>query len=246
MKEIILSKLKEIEKQENVKILYAVESGSRAWGFDSQDSDYDVRFIYIRRYEDYLSLFPKKDTIEWELNDIYDINGWDFQKALKLLYSSNPTLYEWKNSHIIYLTTPEWTMVNDAFQYYFQVQKALHHYYHMSLTTYNRSKTLKRYFYTLRSVLSCLWIIEKESPPPIELETLVENQLDGKLKNYIMSLIKLKKEQKEKDSFEESFQLNQFIEQQLQFIQSHLSKQKTYLKTDLLDQTFLNVINAIW
>lgn len=136
MKNIILSKLKEIEKKENVKIIYDVESGSRAWRFESKDSDYDVRFIYVRKTEDYLSLFPKKDTIEWELNDIYDINGWDLQKALKLLYQSNPTLYERKNSPIIYLSTPEWKMIDNSFQYYFQVHKALHHYYHMSLTTY--------------------------------------------------------------------------------------------------------------
>lgn len=66
MKDIILQKLKDIEKKEDVTILYAVESGSRAWGFESQDSDYDVRFIYVRKEKDYLSLFPKKDVIEYD------------------------------------------------------------------------------------------------------------------------------------------------------------------------------------
>lgn len=245
MKEIILSKLKEIEKKENVKIIYAVESGSRAWGFESQDSDYDVRFIYVRKIEDYLSLFPKKDTINWELNDIYDINGWDLQKALKLLYCSNPTLYEWKNSPIVYLSTPEWEMMNKAFQYYFQIHKTLYHYYHMSLTTYQRDKTLKRYLYTLRSILSCLWIIEKETPPPIELETLIQEQLSGEFKTYLMSLITLKKDKKEKDSFSESLKLNRYIEQQLHFIQSYLSNQKQSLNPYLLNQTFLDILNAI-
>lgn len=93
MKEVILKKLREIETQENVTILFAVESGSRAWGFESKDSDYDVRFIYIRQLEDYLSLKPMSDVINYELNEVFDINGWDLKKALRLLYESNRTLY---------------------------------------------------------------------------------------------------------------------------------------------------------
>ena len=59
MKDIILRELKKIEEQENVKIIMAIESGSRAWGFASPDSDYDVRFIYVRKEEDYLKLEKK-------------------------------------------------------------------------------------------------------------------------------------------------------------------------------------------
>ena len=78
----IKDKLLEIEKTEHVKILLAVESGSRAWGFASPDSDYDVRFIYIRPKEDYLKLNEPKDVIEWQLDEVLDINGWDIKKAL--------------------------------------------------------------------------------------------------------------------------------------------------------------------
>ena len=74
--------LSEIEKQENVTILLAIESGSRAWGFASPDSDYDVRFIYVRPMEDYLRLNEPRDIIEWQLDDVLDINGWDLKKAL--------------------------------------------------------------------------------------------------------------------------------------------------------------------
>ena len=56
MKPIILSKLRQIGQEENVTLLHAVESGSRAWGFPSPDSDYDVRFIYYRPLSFYLSL----------------------------------------------------------------------------------------------------------------------------------------------------------------------------------------------
>ena len=95
MLETIKQKLNEIEKRENVRILHAVESGSRAWGFASPDSDYDVRFIYVREKEFYLRLDKTRDVIEWQLDDTLDINGWDLAKALTLLHRSNPTVFEW-------------------------------------------------------------------------------------------------------------------------------------------------------
>lgn len=95
MEKMIVSRLREIEEKEKVHILLAVESGSRAWGFASPDSDYDVRFIYIRPKEDYLRLESIRDVIELPINDVLDINGWDLQKTLRLLYKSNPTLFEW-------------------------------------------------------------------------------------------------------------------------------------------------------
>lgn len=98
-------KLKEVEEKENVTVIMAVESGSRAWGFASKDSDYDVRFLYVRRREDYLKLQPPRDVIEWQLDEVLDINGWDIRKALVLLYKSNPTLFEWCNSPIVYRTS---------------------------------------------------------------------------------------------------------------------------------------------
>lgn len=94
MKEKIQEQLRRIEEAENIKILLAVESGSRAWGFASPDSDYDVRFIYIRRLEDYLRLDAIRDVIELPIDDVLDINGWDLQKTLRLLHKSNPiTIY---------------------------------------------------------------------------------------------------------------------------------------------------------
>ena len=95
MREIILEELRKIEEQENVKIIMAIESGSRAWGFASPDSDYDVRFIYVRKETDYLKLEKFRDVIEWKLDGVLDINGWDIRKALQLLHNSNPTVCEW-------------------------------------------------------------------------------------------------------------------------------------------------------
>ena len=107
MRELILSKLEEIEKQYDVHILLAVESGSRAWGFESPDSDYDVRFIYVRKQSDYLKLEGIRDVIELPIDDTLDINGWDITKTLRLLYKSNPTLFEWFSSPIISRTDAE-------------------------------------------------------------------------------------------------------------------------------------------
>ena len=105
MRKKIQTQLRRIEEEESIKILLAVESGSRAWGFASPDSDYDVRFIYIRRMEDYLKLEKVRDVIELPMDDVLDMNGWDLQKTLRLLYKSNPTLFEWFSSPIVYQET---------------------------------------------------------------------------------------------------------------------------------------------
>ena len=107
MEKLIKTKLKEIEEKEKIKILHCVESGSRAWGFASPDSDYDVRFIYARPKDYYLRLDKIRDVIECQLDDTFDINGWDISKALSLLHKSNPTLFEWNSSPIVYKTTDE-------------------------------------------------------------------------------------------------------------------------------------------
>jgi len=104
VKQQIETELQRIEQEEGVKIIYACESGSRAWGFPSKDSDYDVRFIYIRPVEWYLSIFEKRDVIERPIiSDMLDINGWDLKKALNLFRKSNPPLLEWLQSPIVYL-----------------------------------------------------------------------------------------------------------------------------------------------
>ena len=78
----IQDNLNAIEEKYDVKILLAVESGSRAWGFASPDSDYDVRFIYMHRTEEYLRIDSMKDVVEWQLDEVLDINGWDIRKVL--------------------------------------------------------------------------------------------------------------------------------------------------------------------
>jgi hypothetical protein len=102
MKSRILKKLIEIEKNNDVKVIYACESGSRAWGFASEDSDYDVRFIYVHSKDWYLTIADKRDVIEIPFDGDLDINGWDIRKSLKLLRKSNSPLLEWLSSPIKY------------------------------------------------------------------------------------------------------------------------------------------------
>ena len=110
----IQDNLNQIEEQHDVKILLAVESGSRAWGFASADSDYDVRFIYVHRPEQYLRIDSMKDVIEWQLDEVLDINGWDLRKALLAFAKGNPNVMEWANSPIIYRKSKHWDALREA------------------------------------------------------------------------------------------------------------------------------------
>ena len=199
VQEIIPAKLKEIEARENIRVIHCVESGSRAWGFASPDSDYDVRFIYVRPLEYYLQLDKTRDVIEWQLDDTLDINGWDLQKALRLLHSSNPTLFEWNNSPIVYKTTPEWTEISAIIGHFFQKKAGLYHYLSTAKKNYREylkgdMVKLKKYFYVLRPILACRWILEKQMPPPMLFSTLADACLDEALVPAVNDLLRLKME----------------------------------------------------
>ena len=193
----IFVKLNEIELRENVKILHCIESGSRAWGFASPDSDYDVRFIYVRPKEFYLRLDKTRDVIEWQLDETLDINGWDIQKALQLLYKSNPTLFEWNSSPIVYRTTKEWGKIASVIDRYFVAKSGLYHYLSMAKSNYKEylkgeTVKLKKYFYVLRPLLACKWILAEGTPPPMLFKTLMDKYLDESVKPDVLKLLDLK------------------------------------------------------
>ena len=197
MKELIKSKLKQIETEQNVRILLAVESGSRVWGFPSPDSDYDVRFIYVRPEEDYLCQKKLRDVIEYPINDDLDISGWDLKKAMKLLCKSNQALFEWFSSPIIYMETESVDLFRKAIPDFFSVKKGLHHYFSMASKHYRKylsgeTVKAKKYFYALRPVLACYWIIEWGTPPPILFSKLTEAELPEYLYSDIQRLLDIK------------------------------------------------------
>jgi uncharacterized protein len=133
MRERIKERLAEIEKNEGVKILYACESGSRAWGFPSADSDYDVRFIYLHPVQWYLSIEKRRDVIEIPIFDNIDLSGWDLRKALQLFQKSNPPSFEWLGSPFVYME--QFSIIAKLRQlasvYYSSVASA-YHYLHMA------------------------------------------------------------------------------------------------------------------
>jgi len=220
----IAEKLIEIEKTENVRILHAVESGSRAWGFASPDSDYDVRFIYVRPHEAYLKLEKSRDVIEWQLDETLDINGWDIQKALRLLHKSNPTVFEWSQSPIIYKTTPFFEHFGEVASEYFSVKSGLYHYLNTARGNYSGyickkdSVKYKKYFYILRPILACKWILDHQSPPPMLFSQLMDEQLDDEMKPIVYDLLAKKTEMSEIGEGKKIDVLNDYIECQFDLI----------------------------
>ncbi len=220
----IREKLREIEERENVTILLAIESGSRAWGFASPDSDYDVRFIYVRPMEEYLRLNPPKDTIEWQLDEVLDINGWDLKKALIQFKKGNATLFEWSNSPVVYKRTDIWDRIYDIAKSYFSAKTSIYHYYGTARNTYetylqDELVKYKKYFYALRPLLACKYIEEYNCPPPVLFHDLLKLDLPEELRQGIDELLEIKKITQEGD-------LNPQIPVIQDFITTELVKQK--------------------
>lgn len=250
MQKVIIEKLKEIESRENVKILYCVESGSRAWDFASPDSDYDVRFVYVRPKDYYLRLDKTNDVIEWQLDDTLDINGWDISKFLQLLYKSNPTTFEWKSSPIVYKTTSEWDKVSKIIDNYFVKKTGLYHYLSMAKTnyhTYLKTDTvrIKKYFYVLRPLLACRWILKNSTPPPMLFDRLVAECLEDDLKPCVSNLLNLKIKSPEITEGKRIEELNAYIEKSILFIENAIDNlpSRHLSNWQELNEVFLELLN---
>ena len=206
MEKEILHKLSQIEKNENVKILFAVESGSRAWGFASPDSDYDIRFVYKHKKEWYLNLWEQKDTIQFMTEDDLDGSGWDLRKALRLLAKSNASFLGWLFSPIIYQSDSEFLeeMRNLAMSNFNPVS-GFYHYHSMNKnfeeTLGSEQMTLKSFFYAIRTALCAKWVYQFETIPPVdfrELYPLIDEGYHAKLDDLI--LLKSKHMEKSKEA----------------------------------------------
>ena len=194
----IQEKLNEIEQTEHVRILHAVESGSRAWGFASPDSDYDVRFVYVRERNEYLRIDEPRDVIEWQLDDVLDINGWDLKKALRQFAKGNATLFEWSGSPVVYRTTEDWKTISQVSAQYFSEKAAVYHYYgtaNSTLHEYLMKETVryKKYFYALRPLLAAIYIERYHCAPPVFFGDLLRMDLPDELRQAIDKLLTIKK-----------------------------------------------------
>ncbi len=201
MKGLILKNLRALEIEHGVKILYACESGSRAWGFASLDSDYDVRFFYLQRPEWYLSINRERerDVIELPIEGDLDINGWDLRKALQLFQKSNPPLLEWLGSPIVYM---EPYTIADKMRALtpscYSPLACMHHYFKMAKENYRdylqgEEVSLKKYLYVIRPILAVIWIERETGVMPTEFHKLIEGVVDDEaVKGAIMELLRVK------------------------------------------------------
>ena len=181
MQEAILARLAEIEKEKDLEVLYACESGSRSWGFASTDSDYDIRFIYRKPPGYYFQLkTPKRDTVT-ECGPLLDFHGWDIKKALSLLPVPNASLLEWLWAPIVY---KPWNRIPIFRETIAMNSKAsIYHYVEMAEGNYKRyinrdPCSLKKYLYVIRPILAARWILQFGGTPPVQFKNLLVNLPD--------------------------------------------------------------------
>ena len=254
MRTEILHRLADIESKYDVKILLAVESGSRAWGFASKDSDYDVRFVYVHKKDWYLTLIEGRDVIEeMDPDGVMDFAGWDIKKALLLMGKGNCAFAEWLNSPIIYYKDEEFfKSIGSLKDDYFRKVSAVNHYYHMAMNhdkryLEKRGCELKRFMYHLRGLLAAKYAALYGTYPPVLFSDLVDIMVSDKpIKAEIADLVRLKQESREHNTMIVNDTLILFAERLAAEIESMLGtfpeeKQMDYQK---LDQFFLKIINT--
>jgi uncharacterized protein len=204
MKSEILAALELIEAEDKVRVLLAVESGSRAWGFPSPDSDYDVRFIYVHEPSWYLTVFESRDVIEKMLPGDLDVSGWELRKSLRLFSKCNLALNEWLGSPVVYCEVSGFRSdLCSLIPIFFNPIRATHHYRSMSkqalsaLTTENKI-SIKKFLYASRALLACRWIRQHRSQPPTEFQALVDEVASVDERIYFADLVARKGETPEK------------------------------------------------
>ena len=225
----IMRRLARTEQDEGVRIVLAIESGSRAWGFASPNSDFDVRFIYARPADWYLAvdLEERRDVIEYEITDDIDLNGWDIRKALRLFWKSNPAFVEWIQSPIKYIEAGGFAAgARELLPHLYSQESGIYHYRSMAKSNYRGylrgdMVPLKKYFYVLRPLLSVRWIERYGSAAPIEFDKLL-HLIDGQtqLLADIGDLLSRKREAPEMGLAKPVASINSFIEDELERLES--------------------------
>ena len=245
-----------VESQEEVVILLAVESGSRAWGFPSTDSDYDVRFIYLHRPEWYLSvdLEERRDVIERPLRDNIDLSGWDIRKALKLFRKSNPPLLEWLQCPIVYCERHSLAArLRNLLPAFYSPRASFFHYLHMAqgnIREYLKGEVVwrKKYFYVLRPLLAMRWIDLGLGPVPIEFSKLVQATVSSpELRKAIGDLVSAKVSGAELDRGPRIGAISEFIQNEMvRLEQSATDRPSPAPAVEQLNELFRGALNEVW
>lgn len=254
MQETILRRLRQLEDERQIRILLAVESGSRAWGFASRDSDWDVRLIYVHPPEWYLTIDDRKDNFEVMEGDL-DFAGWELRKALRLFRKSNPPMMEWLQSPLVYHEAYSTASRLRRLAGEFFVPKAcLYHYFHMAQNNFRQYLQgefvkSKKYFYVLRPILACQWIESTNTMPPMEFDRLVQTQVsDADLKTEIETLLARKRAGDELDLEPQNPILHAFLSEKVAYFQQFVTtfeSQLTQPDTAKLNQLFRQTLEEV-
>lgn len=259
--------LSQIEETFSVQVLYACESGSRAWGFPSQNSDFDLRFLYVRPPGWYLSVKTnRRDVIDdhdleepslaLDIREKLDPSGWDLRKALGLLRKSNPSLLEWLRSPIVYR---EHDLVNrlreDLLPRYYDPSSCHYHYYNMATDNFSRyvegeeHPQLKKYLYTLRPVLAMRWIETKSGPVPTPFEALIERCIEdeeAEVRRAARRLVDAKQEGRELDRGSRLPALNAFLAAEIERFADAPPEETPVRTVEPLDDYFHTVLRTLY
>lgn len=254
MRDTIIEAIKKIEAEKNIKILFACETGSRAWGFPSPDSDYDIRIIYKHQTNWYLSISEKKDTLEAMLNDgDLDITGWDIRKCLRLLWKSNGPLLERLQSPVVYYVEPGFLeLMQPLADACFSPVATMYHYLNMGKKSFEDidgqdEVKLKKLFYALRAAFACKWILDKDTTPPIVFHKMLDElEVPATLRAKIYELIELKSGKNESYLHSKEADINEFIKEQFERAEKESSNLKGRKQKSVdLDGAFLTVLNEL-
>lgn len=258
MQEIILEGLKRIEQEFDVKVIFAAEAGSRAWGFESPDSDYDVRFVYVRPVDTYLSVFNHRNVIDAQDlhslassiaspfdHKLLDFSGWDISKALHLAYKSNPQLLEWINGPITYVEDKDGVLAKAANELW-QMQPTYEHYRAMAKSNYREylqtsMVKYKKYLYVIRPLLAARYVVEQQKIPPVSFAELRrEVRVPTAVHEAIDRLLELKMATNETDLLPRVQVLNDWIANETEQPRQLLASRS--FDEDYVDRMFRDIL----
>lgn len=249
MDSIIKEVLEKIEKEHKVKILHDCESGSRAWGFASKDSDYDVRFTYVHEKEWYLGIDEHRDVIELPVDKVLDVTGWEVRKMLRLFRKSNASMYEYLRSPVVYRKDESfYNSLTKLAPDFFIPRAGFHHYFNLARNCFENDLQsdvvkVKKYFYALRSALACKWIVDKNEIPPMEFRIL--RTLMGKeYESTIDDLLHIKEHGDEKLFVPKVISLQNYLKDCLEYCEEKgKALPEKHNSTEQLDVFFRKLLN---
>jgi uncharacterized protein len=247
--------LDQIVAEHKVTVPWAIESGSRAWGFPSPDSDYDARFIYVRSIEQYLSPWPPRDVIEMPIEGDMDVNGWDLGKAIKLMLKGNAVVLEWLQSPIIYRGDPQF---RDQLLVLAELcadrLSAIRHYYHLGTQQWGRflasgdEAPAKKLFYSARPALCLRWLRlgRERKVPPMNFQVLLrEAEAPWAIVDQLEQLVAAKAHTRELGNAPVASEVRNFIDAEYQLVESELAVKDTprsAQQTEAANALFFSVV----